>query len=130
MDNLKRTAEKQFGGELSIEESEAIRHLEDGFKILAGIMVKAIITEVHKQTNRFLGEVEQPLNMASEPRGQVEKLTYSVPEVAKLLGLSRPSVYEAVKTKQIPSINFGRRIFIPRTALKRMLNEISANSSK
>ena len=49
------------------------------------------------------------------------KLTYSVAEVARLLGLSVNSTYGAVRQKEIPSIRVGRRIFIPRVALEAML---------
>ncbi len=35
---------------------------------------------------------------------QEERLTLSVPEVARLLGLSRGATYEAVRAGQIPSI--------------------------
>lgn len=57
-----------------------------------------------------------------------ESLVYSVPEVGKMLGLSRSSVYEAVRTGQIPSITIGRRILIPRAALERLL-EGTTNSN-
>ena len=57
-----------------------------------------------------------------------ETLAYSVPEVGKMLGLGRSSVYEAVRTGQIPSITIGRRILIPRAALERLL-EGTTNSS-
>jgi excisionase family DNA binding protein len=43
-----------------------------------------------------------------------EKLTLTVPEVAKLLGLSRNAIYEAVKRGRLRSVRLGRRILIPR----------------
>jgi excisionase family DNA binding protein len=109
--------------EISTEESEAIQHLEDGFKILARMIVRAIIQEVHRQIKTFPEVQQQTLLSASDSLGQPKKLTYSVREVAELLGLGRSSVYEAVKTKRIPSIYFGRKIFIPCVALKKMLND-------
>ncbi len=45
-----------------------------------------------------------------------EKLTFSLPEVAKLLVMSSSKVYEAVKAKEIPSISFGKRIVIPKSS--------------
>ena len=54
---------------------------------------------------------------------QEERLTLDVSEAARLLGLSRASTYEAVRTGQIPSIRIGRRIIIPRVALFKMLEE-------
>jgi excisionase family DNA binding protein len=52
------------------------------------------------------------------------RLTYTVDEAAKLLGLGRNHAYEAAKSGELPSIRIGKRILIPRAALERMLNEI------
>lgn len=54
---------------------------------------------------------------------QEERLTLTVNEVAHLLGLSRGTTYEAVRTGQIPSIRIGQRVIIPRVALIKMLEE-------
>jgi len=54
-----------------------------------------------------------------------ERLTLSVEETAKLLGISRNSCYEAVRQGQIPHIRFGKRILVPRKALLKMLLEDS-----
>ena len=56
-----------------------------------------------------------------------DKLTYSVLETSKLLGLSIGSVRAAIRTKQLPSLTIGRRILIPRAALDRMLAEAGNN---
>jgi len=61
---------------------------------------------------------------------QDQKLTYTVPEVAKLLGLSRAATYAAARNGQIPSIRIGRRIIILKIALERMLNDAGTNESK
>jgi excisionase family DNA binding protein len=49
-------------------------------------------------------------------------LTYTVPEVAAKLGLSRNACYEAIGRGEIPSLRFGRRVVIPRAAFERMLD--------
>ena len=54
-----------------------------------------------------------------------ERLTLSVEETARVLGISRGSCYEAVKQGQIPHIRFGKRILIPRKALLKMLSDDS-----
>ena len=54
-----------------------------------------------------------------------ERLVFSVQEVAKLLGLSRASTYEAVRIGSIPSISIGRRILIPKVALQELLDRHS-----
>ena len=52
----------------------------------------------------------------------MERLTYTVTEVAHLLGISRSSAYEAVRRGEIPSITLGHRVVISRTALDRLLD--------
>lgn len=53
----------------------------------------------------------------SSPR----RLTLTVAEAAKVLGIGRSSAYEAVKLGQLPSIRIGRRLLVPIAALERML---------
>jgi len=57
-------------------------------------------------------------------------LTLTVPEVAELLRISRGVCYEAVRTKQIPSLRFGRCIRIPRYALELMLSAQDDNEKR
>lgn len=56
-----------------------------------------------------------------------ERLTLTVKEVQKLLGLSRGLVYQAIQSGQIPSIRIGRRVLIPRAALEHILAGTDAN---
>lgn len=51
------------------------------------------------------------------------RITLTVDQVSVLLGVSRVSAYEGVKSGEIPSIRVGRRILVPRAALERMLAE-------
>lgn len=53
----------------------------------------------------------------------IEKLTLKPSEVAEMLSISRNSIYELVRTKQIPSIRFGKNIRIPRRALEHWIFE-------
>jgi excisionase family DNA binding protein len=48
--------------------------------------------------------------------------TFTVPEAAEILGVSRWSAYQAVHNNEIPSIWVGRRCLVPRVALERMLD--------
>jgi len=50
-----------------------------------------------------------------------ERLTLTVKEAAKLLGLSRNAVYEAARTGKIPVLKIGRRFLIPRVPFERNL---------
>jgi len=47
--------------------------------------------------------------------------TLKIEEAAKLLGISRNTAYDAVRTGQLPIIKIGRRFLVPRAALERML---------
>jgi excisionase family DNA binding protein len=57
------------------------------------------------------------------PALAVGRLTYSVTQVARLLGLSSDSVYKAVRLGQIPSLRLGRRLLISRAALTTLLEK-------
>jgi excisionase family DNA binding protein len=49
------------------------------------------------------------------------KLTLSPREVAKALGVSQTTVYEAIHQGQIPVMKWGRKILSPKVALAKML---------
>lgn len=45
---------------------------------------------------------------------QIERKVYSVVEVATMLGISKSTVYELIKRKEIPTICIGSRKIIPK----------------
>jgi len=51
------------------------------------------------------------------------KLTLTITETAKLLGISRCKAYEAARLGNLPVIKFGRRLVVPIYALEKMLRE-------
>ena len=51
-----------------------------------------------------------------------ERLVYTVEEAGRLLGLSRSSSYEGVRTGSIPSIRVGGRVLVPKKALEKLLD--------
>jgi len=52
-----------------------------------------------------------------------ERLTLTVEETAKLLGIGRQLAYERVKTGEIPVVKIGRRLLVPRRALEKLLEQ-------
>jgi excisionase family DNA binding protein len=46
--------------------------------------------------------------------GNIESLTYTVEQVAALLGIARGVAYEAVRNGEIPATRVGRRWLVPR----------------
>jgi excisionase family DNA binding protein len=49
------------------------------------------------------------------------RLTLTVEEAATALGISRALAYEAVRRGEIPAIKVGRRILVPGSAIRQML---------
>ena len=50
-----------------------------------------------------------------------EKLTLTVDETAKCLGIGRNSAYEAIARGEIPVIKVGKRLLVPKAALELLL---------
>lgn len=55
-------------------------------------------------------------------RKALEPRTYSIPEVARLLGISRSGAYKLAREGDLPAIRIGPgRVVVPREALERLL---------
>lgn len=52
---------------------------------------------------------------------QEERVTFTVEETAKLLGIGRQLAYDRAKTGEIPVLKIGRRLLVPRAALEKLL---------
>ncbi len=50
-----------------------------------------------------------------------KKLTLTVDETAKCLGIGRNSAYEAIARGEIPVIRVGKRLLVPKAALEILL---------
>ncbi len=50
-----------------------------------------------------------------------EKLTLTVDEAAKCLGVGRNLAYEAIARGEIPVIRVGKRLLVPKAALELLL---------
>ena len=57
-------------------------------------------------------------------------LMLSVPDVAKVLGISRAGAYELVKSKGFPSLTIGSRIIVPKEKFIAWIDEKSSADSK
>jgi len=59
----------------------------------------------------------------------MEKLAYSVPELATALGIGRNVAYELVQREDFPAIKIGeRRIVVPADGLRRWLEQQTGGS--
>jgi excisionase family DNA binding protein len=52
-----------------------------------------------------------------------EKLAYSTTEAAELIGISRTSLYELIRTGRVRPTRLGRRVVIAHAELVRLLEE-------
>ncbi len=52
----------------------------------------------------------------------MEKLVYSMKEVAEILGVSKSLIYDLAKRKEIPVIHIGSRIVLPAKSLEEFLD--------
>ncbi len=51
----------------------------------------------------------------------MNRLTYSVAEVAQILGVSKGLIYTQVRTGDIPSIKLGRKVVISHAVLEEII---------
>ena len=61
--------------------------------------------------------------MTVQPTGELDQLAYSVPDTARLLGLSREMVYKLIKDGRLPRVKIGTRTVVPTKAIQRLLEE-------
>ena len=50
-----------------------------------------------------------------------ERLTCTVPEAGRMIGLGRQASYDAARRGEIPTLRFGRRLVVPFAALYKLL---------
>ena len=105
------------------EQQRLLQHLE------------TVIDQSHRLQLELLGllrsmtEIEPPALIPSMPEARdvpvvldlPDKQMFSVEEVAAILGVGRATAYRCANTGEIPALRLGRRLFIPRAALVRML---------
>lgn len=53
----------------------------------------------------------------------MSKLTLSVPEAAKIVGVSSAKMYQLVRTEGFPTVHIGKRILVSARGLERWIEE-------
>ena len=56
-----------------------------------------------------------------------DKLTLTVPETAKRLGIGKNLAYDAIRRGEIPSIRVGHRLLVPVAALEAMMRRAGSD---
>lgn len=62
--------------------------------------------------------LEEEIQRGARP---LERLTISVPEAARRLGIGRNQGYECARRGEIPTIRLGKRLLVPLAAFEAML---------
>ncbi len=52
-----------------------------------------------------------------------DRLTLTVEQAGKMLGISRATAYQLANQGKLPAIRLGRRLLISKAGLERMVNE-------
>jgi excisionase family DNA binding protein len=52
---------------------------------------------------------------------ELDRLTLTVEEAGKLLGIGRALAYRMARTDRLPTVRFGNRIVVPKKAIETML---------
>jgi excisionase family DNA binding protein len=68
-------------------------------------------------------ERTRPVSAPAEAPAGEERLTYTLNEAARRLGISRALAYEAANRGELPVCRIGRRVLVPRAALLRLLED-------
>ena len=102
------------------------RQLEDALSMLVRMVTKTALREKlpleRSQYQEYRDSTVRTYQVTTAGRPD-EPLALSVRAVVRISRLSRASAYEAVRTGQMPSLRFGKRIVVPRAALNRMLSQ-------
>ena len=85
----------------------------------------------HKTEENHTSEGEINLADLSQPtKGNEDRLCFSIPETARMLGISRGLAYELARSGQIPVLRLGKRLLVPKIALERMLGQAKTPGDK
>ncbi len=60
----------------------------------------------------------------------MSKLTYTIPETAKILGIGRSAAYEGARIGEFPTVRIGKRLLVPKALLEQMLSGVGQLSTK
>ena len=61
---------------------------------------------------------------------ELDRLTLTVEEAGKLMGISRALAYRMARTDQLPTVRFGNRIVVPKKVIDTMLEYPARNTSR
>jgi excisionase family DNA binding protein len=59
----------------------------------------------------------------------MDKMTMTIPEAGRALGIGRSAAYEAARNRQLPTIRIGKRLLVPISALETLLRNVNSESA-
>jgi excisionase family DNA binding protein len=59
----------------------------------------------------------------------LERMTYSVPDAARILGVGRNTAYEAVRNGDIRAVRIGGRVLVSKPEIERLLGGTAAQAA-
>lgn len=77
-----------------------------------------------------MGGIKGERGLSRSQHTNDNRLCYTVPEAAELLGFSRNFGYELARTGQIPILRFGKRMLVPKVAFDKMLGVSPENEAE
>ena len=95
-----------------------IRHPRPTVVVIVRVVVGVIAR--HGGSSRVCSHPDSTdMSYSDEP---AHRSTYTVEEVARILGISRTTAYECVRRGEIRARRFGRRVVIPTIVVDQLLN--------
>ncbi len=121
---MKRLEISRTGNDVLTENRK--RQPEDALSILVRMVTRTVLKDKllleRSQYEEYRDSTVRTYQVTTAGRLD-EPLALSVKAAARILGLSRASAYEAVRTGQIRSLSLGKRVVVPCAALNRMLSQ-------
>lgn len=62
-------------------------------------------------------------NIRQPTKNNEDRLCLSIPETARMLGISRGLAYGLARSGKIPVLHLGKRLLVPKIALERLLSQ-------
>jgi excisionase family DNA binding protein len=102
-----------------------ITNKESSTTVVTPARVRRLSARVEPSTNHRVASWQpEPASLDAKQ----ERQTYTVDEVAVVLGIGRNGAYEAIWRHEIPAIRLGRRLLVPKVAIDRLLLEASSST--
>ncbi len=74
-----------------------------------------------RETAALLAELQAIRSLLEQQNRESQQLTYTVPEAAEAVGISRNNAYQLVHRADFPSVRIGGRWVVPKDSLRRWL---------